>query len=37
VNYLLQRLLTGEPVADVEFERLGMKVTIRPAVGKEIP
>ena len=34
--YLLNRLLSGEPVADSEFERLGMKVAIREAVGPEI-
>jgi hypothetical protein len=34
--YLLNRLFSGEEVADVELERLGLKVTIRPAVKPEI-
>jgi hypothetical protein len=34
--YLLNRLLTGEPVSDVELERLGWKVTIREAFKPEI-
>jgi hypothetical protein len=34
--YLLDRLLTGEEVADSALEQLGWKVTIRPAFKKEI-
>jgi hypothetical protein len=34
--YLLDRLLTGEEVADTALEQLGWKVTIRPAFKKEI-
>lgn len=34
--YLLDRLLTGETVADIELERLGWKVTVRAATSPEI-
>jgi hypothetical protein len=35
-NYLLQRLLCGDEVSDVELERLGWKVTVREATSPEI-
>ena len=34
--YLLDRLLTGESVAESELEHLGWKVTIREALAPEI-
>jgi hypothetical protein len=36
IGYLLNRLLSGEEVADVELEHYGLKVTARPAVKPEI-
>jgi hypothetical protein len=35
-SYLLQRLLCGEEVADIELERLGWTVTVREATSPEI-
>jgi hypothetical protein len=35
-NYLLQRLLCGEEVADVELGRLGWTVIVREATRPEI-
>jgi hypothetical protein len=35
-TYLLNRLLSGETVADGELEHYGIKVSIRPAVKNEI-
>ena len=29
INYLLHRLLTGEPVAESEFEYYGMRLDVR--------
>lgn len=36
ISYLVDRLLSGEEVADTALEHYGLKVTIRPAFKKEI-